>query len=77
MNKNFKYHYASCFNGLLRQYFSKKHDFDSITEQQLKEVEEKLNNRLRKRLGFISPKTVFLSKIKNVAFLIEFAQNSI
>gem|GEM_PF-6412395 len=48
---------------------SKKHDFDSITEQQLNEVEEKLNNIPRKRLGFLSLKTVFLSKIKNIASL--------
>jgi len=32
-------------------------------------IEEKLNNRPRKRLGFLSPKIVFLSKIKNGAFV--------
>jgi len=49
-------------------YFADPYKFDSITEQQLKEVEEKLNNRPRKRLAFLSPKTVFLSKTKNGAF---------
>lgn len=41
-------------NDLVRQYFSKKIDFDKITDQQIKEVENKLNNRPRKRLNFES-----------------------
>lgn len=42
-------------NGLVRQYFKKSHDFSTITQQQIKEVETKLNNRPRKRFGFENP----------------------
>lgn len=46
------------FNGLLRQYFPKGYDFNLITEERLKYVEDKLNNRPRKRFGFLSPNQV-------------------
>lgn len=46
-------------NGLLRQYFPKKYDFNLITEEELKHVVKKLNNRPRKRLGFKTPRQVF------------------
>jgi IS30 family transposase len=42
-------------NGLVRQYFPKKHDFTLITTEQVKEVEIKLNNRPRKRYGYQTP----------------------
>lgn len=41
--------------GLVRQYFPKKTDFSTITDQQIQEVENKLNNRPRKRLNFETP----------------------
>jgi IS30 family transposase len=43
------------YNRLLRQYFPKKTSFENITDEQLKAVQDKLNNRERKRLGFVSP----------------------
>ncbi len=46
-------------NGLLRQYFPKKYDFNLITEEELKHVVKKINNRPRKRLGFKTPKKIF------------------
>ncbi len=46
-------------NGLIRQYFPKKHDFTTITEHQLEQVMDKLNNRPRKCLGFKTPNEVF------------------
>lgn len=42
-------------NGLIRQYFPKKYDFSLITEQKMKEVEEKINQRPRKRYGYENP----------------------
>jgi len=39
-------------NGLIRRYFPKKTDFSNITESELKVVQEKLNNRPRKVLGY-------------------------
>jgi len=46
-------------NGLIRQYFPKGTDFESISEHQVKEVQDKLNNRPRKRLGYMSPNQKF------------------
>lgn len=42
-------------NGLVRQYFPKGTDFTLISEQQIKQIEDKLNNRPRKRYGYDSP----------------------
>lgn len=39
-------------NGLIRRFFPKNTDFNKITENQLKEVENMLNNRPRKVLGY-------------------------
>ena len=47
-------------NGLLRQYFPKGTDFSTITQQQVLEVEQKLNNRPRKTLGYRTPIEEFL-----------------
>ena len=43
------------YNRLLRQYFPKKTSFEHITDEELKAIQNKLNNRERKRLGFLSP----------------------
>jgi transposase, IS30 family len=42
-------------NGLVRQYFKKSSDFTQITDQQVKEVENKLNQRPRKRFDYKNP----------------------
>ena len=46
-------------NGLIRQYFPKNRDFTTITQQEINEVMKRLNNRPRKRLGFLTPNQVF------------------
>lgn len=57
------------YNRLVRQYFPKKTSFDNITEEQLLTVQNKLNNRERKRLGFVSPIKYLQSLLLNkVAF---------
>ena len=48
------------FNGLVKQYFPKNYDFNLITEKEIKNVENKLNQRPRKRFGFLSPNQVYL-----------------
>lgn len=53
------------YNRLLRHYFPKGYDFSLITEERLKEVQEILNTRPRKRFGFLSPKQVYLQTINN------------
>ena len=42
-------------NGLIRQYFTKGSDFTNLTDQRIKEVETKLNNRPRKRHKYENP----------------------
>jgi|APSaa5957512493_1039668.scaffolds.fasta_scaffold16303_1 transposase, IS30 family len=45
-------------NGLIRQYFPKRSDFELITDKDVKRVENLLNNRPRKCLGYKTPKEV-------------------
>jgi transposase, IS30 family len=49
-------------NGLVRQYFPKKSEFSKISNTQIKEVEERLNNRPRKTLGYKTPNEVFFKR---------------
>jgi transposase, IS30 family len=46
-------------NGLVRQYFPKKYPFAKITTKDLQQVEDLLNNRPRKTLGYRTPNEVF------------------
>lgn len=43
------------YNGLVRQYFPKGHDFGTITPDRLLEVQEEINDRPRRILGYLSP----------------------
>lgn len=45
--------------GLIRQYFPKGTDFRKVTRDELAEVERKLNDRPRKRLGWKTPRMLF------------------
>lgn len=42
-------------NGLLRQYLPRKTDLSQITREQLYDIQEKLNNRPRKKLNYQTP----------------------
>ena len=42
-------------NGLVRQYFPKKYNFDTIKQLDVDRVVLKLNNRPRKRYNFLNP----------------------
>ena len=55
------------FNGLLRQYVPKKRSMESITEEEIRMIENRLNNRPRKRLGFRTPSEVFHQSLSRVA----------
>lgn len=52
-------------NGLIRQYFPKKTDFNTVSITELKQAQEALNNRPRKKLNFLTPIEYFR---KHVAF---------
>lgn len=46
-------------NKLIRQYLPKKCDFAKITEREIYEIQEKLNNRPRKSNKFLTPNQVY------------------
>lgn len=49
-------------NGLVRQYFPKRTDFNQVTDQEIQAVADKLNLRPRKTRGFQSPNQLFLGQ---------------
>ena len=51
-------------NGLLRRYFPKGTDFKTISQQEIDECVEEINNRPRKCLGFYTPNEVFLKELQ-------------
>jgi IS30 family transposase len=46
-------------NGLVRQYFPKKTDFSTISDEDIETIIQKLNHRPRKCLDFLTPFDVF------------------
>ena len=56
-------------NKLVRQYIPKKTNLYKLNEQQIKEIQYKINNRPREKLNFYSPKEIFFLNLNNkVAF---------
>ncbi len=49
-------------NGLIRQYFPKKTDFNEVTDAQVQAVMDRLNNRPRKTRGCRSPNELFMGQ---------------
>jgi transposase, IS30 family len=49
------------FNGLLRQYFPKGSSFAGITAKRVKWVQDRINNRARERLDWLTPTEVMTS----------------
>jgi len=59
-------------NGLVRQYFPKGTNFDDIEKEAVERAENILNDRPRKRHGYLTPNEVFAAAIAdqgNVAFM--------
>jgi IS30 family transposase len=50
-------------NGLIRDYFPKGTDFSRISKKELERVQDQLNERPRKTLGFKTPKEVFNEEV--------------
>ena len=46
-------------NGLIRQYLPRNIDFENLTDDQIYEIQEKLNNRPRKRLKWLTPNEAY------------------
>jgi len=50
-------------NGLLREYLPKKIDLDKITDEEIYQIQERLNNRPRKSLNFLTPNETINNEI--------------
>jgi IS30 family transposase len=50
-------------NGLIRQYIPKGSSFENITKKQIRQIENRLNHRPRKSLGWKTPYEVFHEKV--------------
>lgn len=53
-------------NGLIRRYFPKGTDFNKVEEKKLLKIQEELNNRPRKIIGYKTPKEIMEFELKNV-----------
>jgi hypothetical protein len=53
--------------GLLRQYIPKKRPLSNVSDAELRMIQDRLNNRPRKRLGFKTPNEVFMQSLNRVA----------
>lgn len=58
-------------NGLLRQFFPKGIDFRSLTKNDIRYVQDLMNDRPRKALDFLKPDEVFLPLLTNQDFALE------
>lgn len=58
-------------NGLLRQYLPKHADFSKLTDEDVYNIQEKLNNRPRKSLNYLTPNQVIAQVINNEGGAIE------
>ena len=58
-------------NGLIREYFPKGTDFTKVTRRQIKRVQDLLNGRPRKVLGFETPYEVFTRLINQNSVALE------
>jgi len=54
-------------NGLIREYFPKKSDLDMISEKEIYFIQEKLNNRPRKCLKYLTPNEVIANELEKGA----------
>lgn len=51
-------------NGLIRQYVPKGSDIQILTDEQIEHIMDRLNNRPRKSLGYLTPNEVFYKRKK-------------
>ena len=51
-------------NGLIRQYVPKGSEVQTLTNEQIQHIMDRLNNRPRKTLGFLTPNEVFYKRKK-------------
>ena len=49
----------------MRRYLPKESDFADVTQEELDDIVEEINNRPRKCLGYYTPKEVFLRELNS------------
>ena len=54
-------------NGLLRRYLPKRTDFTTLTQDELDDIVEEINNRPRKTLGFYTPDEVYWEQLQKAS----------
>lgn len=60
-------------NGLLRIHIPKKRRLESVMDEELTMIQNRLNHRPRKRLGFKTPHEVFQASLTVLRFVLESA----
>ena len=53
-------------NGLIRQYIPKGTSLEDIDDEYIEMIQEKLNNRPRKKMGFLTPYEYFFSTFAKI-----------
>ncbi len=53
-------------NGLIRRFFPKTTDFNKVSYRELVQIQDRLNNRPRKVLGYKTPWEVFQRHLKSL-----------
>ena len=56
-------------NGVIRRFFSKKTDFNTVSQEQMDDLERHLNNRPRKVLGYKTPNEKLLEEKNNIIMM--------
>ena len=54
-------------NGLIRQYIPKKTSFETVSKENIKEYQHKINRRPRLTLDFEEPKNLFFKFVNKIA----------
>lgn len=57
-------------NGLLRRYLPKGTNIDKLTQEELNDISNDLNNRPRKRLGFMTPAEAYRLELNNILSIV-------
>ena len=53
-------------NGLIRQYLPKGSSFEDLTDEDISFIQNRLNNRQRKKLGFLTPPEYFFANFATI-----------
>jgi IS30 family transposase len=55
-------------NGFIREYLPKGINLDTVTDLEIQEIEDRLNNRPRKKLNYLTPNEVIAIELEKRGF---------